>query len=419
MTLDANLNFLFPVSYSQLPTPDSPLQDEPLPTPRRTTPYSLTPHLFIMLITQLFAQITPPDNAADSTVGISLISQSIELSRQTVESWNKVWGDAINSSGALWAGLCNLGTILAALSIIILAVKMAADYQEKRFFLSDLAASVVWPLFIAIMLGNNGYLLSQTVIVVRNIGHQQVVNVLNIQLADTTFKQAISDVTLTQSVKTQVSTVYAECQGLSGKPLTDCLQEKQPIVEQILTEAEKQNGGPLEQARQAVAQLTDFVQNPGAVFSATISLILITFLYALQWAFVNILEAALIMTATFAPIALGLSLLPLGTKPIWAWASGFIALFGVQLGYNIVVGLAATVIVAAGAQTFSDLAFLAFISIFAPALALLIAGGGGVALYAGINSRVPALVNAALDGVVAVTTGIAGKLVKEGVGSRE
>ncbi|MBD2181013.1 hypothetical protein H6S82_11940 [Planktothrix sp. FACHB-1355] len=365
--------------------------------------------MFGLLFIQSFAQITPPDNAADSTVGISLISQSIELSRQTVESWNKIWGDAINPSGALWAGLCNLGTILAALSIIILAVKMAADYQEKRFFLSDLAASVVWPLFIAIMLGNNGYLLSQTVMVVRNIGHQEVVNVLNIQLADTTFKQAISDVTLTQSVKTQVSTVYAECQGLSGKPLTDCLQEKQPVVEQILTEAEKQNGGPLEQARQAVAQLTDFVQNPGAVFSATISLILITFLYALQWAFVNILEAALIMTATFAPIALGLSLLPLGAKPIWAWASGFLALFGVQLGYNIVVGLAATVIVAAGAQTFSDLAFLAFISIFAPALALLIAGGGGVALYAGINSRVPALVNAAFDGVVAVATGVIGK----------
>lgn len=355
------------------------------------------------------AQIPPPDNASDATVGISLISSSIELSRKTVEAWDKAWGDAINPSGALWAGLCNLGTILAALSIILLAVKMAADYQEKKFFLSELAASVVWPLFIALFLGNNGYMLSQTVVLVRNLGHQQVVNVLNIQLADTTFQKAISDVTLTQSVKTQVSTIYAECQGKSGKPLTDYLQEKRPLVEQILEEAEKQNAGPLEQARKAVAELTDFVQNPGAVFNAAISLILVTFLYALQWAFVNILEAALIMTATFAPIALGLSLLPLGSKPIWAWASGFIALFGVQLGYNIVVGLAATVIVAAGAQTFSDLAFLAFISIFAPELALLIAGGGGVALYMGINSRVPVLVNAAFDGVVAVATGLAGK----------
>ncbi len=357
----------------------------------------------------LISQVTPPDNNSDSTVGLTLITSSIELSKQTVESWNKAWGDVINQDSALWAGLCNLGTTLAALSIIFLAVKMASDYQEKRFLWSELAASVVYPLVIALFLGSNGYLLSQTVLIVRNIGHQQVIAVLNIQLADTTFKQAISDVTLTQSVKTQVSTIYAECQGKTGKPLTDCLQEKRPIIEQILAEAEKQNNGPLEEARKAVAQLTDFVQNPGAVFSASISLILITFLYALQWAFVNILEAALIMTATFAPIALGLSLLPLGSKPIWAWASGFVSLFGVQLGYNIVVGLAATVIVTAGAQSASDLAFLAFISIFAPALALLIAGGGGVALYTGINSRVPALVNAAFDGVVAVATGFAGK----------
>lgn len=363
----------------------------------------------VFMFSILLAQIPPPDNASDATVGISLVASSIELSKKTVEAWNQAWGDAINPSGALWAGLCNLGTTLAALGIILLAVKMASDYQEKRFLWSELAASVVWPLFIALFLANNGYLLSQSVLLIRSIGHQEVVAVLDIQLADTTFKKAISDVTLTQSVKAQVSTIYAECQGLTGKPLTDCLQEKRPIVEQILVEAENQNGEPLEAARQAVAELTDFVQNPGAVFSATISLILITFLYALQWAFVNILEASLIMTATFAPIALGLSLLPLGSKPIWAWVSGFIALFGVQLGYNIVVGLAATVIVAAGAQSISDLAFLAFISIFAPALALLIAGGGGVALYTGINSRATALVNAAFDGVVTVSTGIASK----------
>lgn len=382
---------------------------------RRTRVLLPDAHVLFVLRFEVFmfsiflAQIPPPDNASDATVGISLVASSIELSKKTVEAWNQAWGDAINPSGALWAGLCNLGTTLAALGIIFLAIKMASDYQEKRFLWSELAASVVWPLFIALFLANNGYLLSQSILLVRSIGHQEVVAVLDIQLADTTFKKAISDVTLTQSVKAQVSTIYAECQGLTGKPLTDCLQEKRPIVEQILVEAENQNGEPLEAARQAVAELTDFVQNPGAVFSATISLILITFLYALQWAFVNILEASLIMTATFAPIALGLSLLPLGSKPIWAWASGFIALFGVQLGYNIVVGLAATVIVAAGAQSISDLAFLAFISIFAPALALLIAGGGGVALYTGINSRATALVNAAFDGAIAVSTGIASK----------
>ncbi|MEA5574730.1 hypothetical protein VB733_27050, partial [Calothrix sp. UHCC 0171] len=140
-----------------------------------------------MILPRFIAQVTQPDNYSDSSVGIGLVRSSIELSKQTVESWNKVWGDVVNPSGALWAGLCNLGTTLAALSIILLAIKMAADYQEKRFLWSELAASFIYPLVIALFLGSNGYLLSQTVLVIRNIGHKEVVSVLNIQLADTTF----------------------------------------------------------------------------------------------------------------------------------------------------------------------------------------------------------------------------------------
>ncbi|WP_233428168.1 hypothetical protein [Planktothrix agardhii] len=46
-----------------------------------------------------------------------------------------------------------------------------------------------------------------------------------------------------------------------------------------------------------------------------------------------------------------------------------------------------------GAELASDVAFLFFISIFAPALALLIAGGGGIALYNGIAGHAKQLVD--------------------------
>ena len=99
-------------------------------------------------------------------------------------------------------------------------------------------------------------------------------------------------------------------------------------------------------------------------------------LRSVQWAFVNILEAALLLTALFGPIAMGLSLLPLQGKPIWAWLIGFMSLFGVQLGYNIVVGLVAVVIVKSDAELVTDIAFLFFLAVFSPILAVLIAKGG-------------------------------------------
>lgn len=101
---------------------------------------------------------------------------------------------------------------------------------------------------------------------------------------------------------------------------------------------------------------------------------------------------------------MGLSLLPLQGRPIWAWATGFLSLFGVQLGYNIIVGLAAVVLVNSGAELASDVAFLFFISIFAPGLALLIAGGGGIALYNGIAGNAKQLVDVFSNAIGAATT---------------
>ncbi|MEH2026883.1 hypothetical protein [Nostoc sp.] len=153
-----------------------------------------------------------------------------------------------------------------------------------------------------------------------------------------------------------------------------------------------------------IGTAVQFANDPGSVFRDTAIPIIRFILYALQWGFVNILEAALLLTALFAPIAVGLSLLPLQGRPIWAWLTGFISLFGVQLGYNILVGLAAVVLVKSGAELASDVAFLCFLSIFAPVLAVLIAGGGGMAIYNGISANVKGLIDIFSSAIVTATS---------------
>ena len=345
---------------------------------------------------------------ADSTVGEFLLENSIEISQATVEAWNKNWGELISTDNGIWAGLSTFGLALAALSLILVSLKMGSDYQQGRFFWSDLAGFIVWPLVITFFLSGNGYILSQTVLLIRGIAHEQVVNVLELELADVTFKRALADITLTNSVRNQIAAIYAECQGKPSEEFNNCLLEKQPVVEEIIARAEEINGGPLEAIGAWAEDTAAFFANPGAGFMASVSAMLVALLQALQWAFVNILEASLLMTATLAPVAVGLSVLPLGSRPIWAWGSGFLGLFTAQLGYNIIVGLAATVIVSAGAQTFSDLGFLAILSIFAPGLALLLGGGGGVALYQGLNNYSIKLATTAFN----ATAGLTASLIK-------
>lgn len=360
----------------------------------------------------LLAQITQ-DYTLENTLGLNLLNQAINVTRNTAQSWDTLWNDLISSNGYLWAGMCKLAIALAAASIILVSLKMGSDYQQGRFSWSDLVASLIWPLVIAIFLANNGSLLSSTVITVRSIASQQVTAILNIQVADLTIKQALTNVTLSINAKQQILAIYTECQGKQAEERTTCLQEKLPTVESIVEEAERLNGGPIAELQQLLTDLRNTVLHPLSTLAAATASIPVAFLLALQWAFVNMLEAALIMTATFAPIAMGLSLLPVGTKSIWAWATGFLSLFGIQLGYNIVVGLVATVIVAAGVQSVTDLAFVTFISIFAPMLAVAIAGGGGIALYSAINRGVTTTVST----VVSAGGAIAGGAVAGPVGA--
>ncbi|MEG3838698.1 hypothetical protein [Microcoleus sp. herbarium14] len=355
---------------------------------------------------EVLAQITPPTSGAEGS-SLDIVSESINLAKTTSESWDKVWISTIDPiASGLWVGLVSLGITLAAVSILFLTLSSGKDIIEKQSW-SELAALFVWPLVIMLFLGANGKLLANTVIFTRSFAYRQVQSVLEAQLGEMTFRDAIANVTISNIGRQQLENLYGECRNKVGQELLTCWNSKQEAAQKIVTEAERQAAGsvPLQALRAfgetlwnnsllgAAQDATTFITDPGSVFREKAIPIIRFILYSIQWAFVNILEAALLLTAFFSPIAMGLSLLPLQGRPIWAWATGFLSLFGVQLGYNIVVGLAATVLVNSGAELASDVAFLFFISIFAPGLALLIAGGGGIALYNGIASNAKQLVD--------------------------
>ncbi len=83
------------------------------------------------------------------------------------------------------------------------------------------------------------------------------------------------------------------------------------------------------------------------------------------------------------PIAVAGALMYEG-KSLWAWLTGFFAIGMAQVSYNIIVGLAAVVVV--NANVTDTLGFLVVIAILAPALALALASGGGMVVFNIINA---------------------------------
>ena len=357
------------------------------------------------------------------SVGLGGLQNAIDLSRSTAESWQTVWDSVIDPNNDLWMSLVALGLTLAALSLLYVAVTTGKEIIERQSW-SELISLFIWPLVILVFLGHGGRVMAQTTLLIRGIGNDQVTQVLEHQAAGTTLGSAINQSLLTLGGEEAVDRAYRECQQETGNALNQCWTNATNRVQSIVDEAEQEAGHPLPELRQHAARIANAVnlsatqneqeQNsilgrinsvsellsaPGRTFDMFLMEGLLT---GVQWAFVNMLEASLLLTALFGPIAMGLSLLPLQGRPIVSWLIGFISLFGVQLGYNIIVGLVATVISQAGAITASDLGFMLFLAIFAPLLATLIAGGGGIALYQGVQGAASTLLQVSTSVIKAI-----------------
>jgi ABC-type multidrug transport system fused ATPase/permease subunit len=189
---------------------------------------------------------------------------------------------------------------------------------------------------------------------------------LNAQTALNEIRQQTAEQALNQEI-------YGECMNLPPAEQQQCMSD--PAREQAANDA----GVDAASAGNTGNPITNGLR------SALITLIMM-FLYAIQWAFVNCMEAALLMTALLFPPALGISILPVAGKTIFAWASAMIGLFTTMLSYNIIVGLTAIVIKKAqvaegqdmGGTSFRDIAFAAFIALASPILAVYLGQMGGV-----------------------------------------
>ncbi|MEL7039652.1 MAG: hypothetical protein AAFO04_29180 [Cyanobacteria bacterium J06592_8] len=322
--------------------------------------------------------------------GSDLINLGSDLNQSTTQAWGELWGEVIASGSPLWESLTNLGLLIAGLSLLYLAIERIRPLLERQSW-SDLAALLVMPLVVVFLLGGGGKLGAGVVQTFYGIGTYYVQAVLTQQIGSSALdaQTALNEIRTENAEQALEQEIYGECMNLPPAQQQQCMEDL-----------------AREQAASDVGVDTPSTGNTGGnpitngLRSALITLIMM-FLYAIQWAFVNCMEAALLMTALLFPPALGISVLPVAGKTIFAWASAMIGLFTTMLSYNIIVGLTAIVIkkaqVAAGQDmggtSFRDIAFAAFIALASPILAVYLGQMGGVALFQGISKQAASMLS--------------------------
>jgi hypothetical protein len=354
-----------------------------------------------------------------STAAAQVIEQSLNLSRGISASWDETWQTLLQEPNdfSLWTAIVRFSLTIAVLALIYYAVSQGNDILKTQSF-SKIIEMFVTPLVVIFLLGGNGFMLANIILAIRGVGRSLITSILQLQLGGISMEQAINQVINNQFAVQRIRQVFQECATLTGEPLTQCLQSKQAEAQGIVDALSQQSNVPL-QAAQALINLFGAVMAVGGgvptmvqgAFSQIIQSravpIIQVILLAIQWAFVNMAEAALLLSALFAPIAVAMMLIPLAGNALIIWFCGFVSILGIQLGYVLLVGFMASVLVATDAQnaiaSAGDYGFLLFIAIFAPWIAYALGKGGGEQLYHGISQRAARLAQA---GVQIIASGV-------------
>ncbi|MEO0806046.1 MAG: hypothetical protein AAFY33_07050 [Cyanobacteria bacterium J06643_4] len=341
----------------------------------------------------------------------SVLQESIQQLEAVQRAWDDRWNDIFGSTNGLYLGINQFAAIILAGTFIFFAVGWVKDAIERGIF--PALPHVIWVLVVATLLFDNGALLGQVTLGIRNVINEQTKIVLEIQIDEVSMSEALNDVIISQRAKDLIQQEYADCEAKEGQAQITCFIDAGKRTERRL-EREYRNTGfwppgvqnlwaRVKEITAAVEEEYDGTQNGTTnplvdIFLQTVvqtanQALAQTFLRGWQWAFSTLLELAMLLTGLIGPIAVAGSTMPMQGRPLWAWLTGFFSLGMAKFSYSVIIGLAATVIVSADAQSQGDFGFLLLIGVLAPILALAIAGGAGMSVFRGVSGGVTRIIS--------------------------
>lgn len=316
-----------------------------------------------------------------------LFNDSKAVSESIAEGWTPLWLSTISPDSGIYAALCRVGILFAVGALMVWSLHFIATYHRTGVF--DIEATL-WPLVVVVFLGFDGALLSQITIFMRDVINYANQTFLENASAAYSLQEAYQEAMYHGVATTQIGALLRQCQALTGQQQLDCLKQASAQAKEIVDlyglesntfiELLERMGTAVNQSNNPLESLhAPFNALIGAANQAIARVILVSF----QSAFQQTLEGTLLLTSLLGPLAMGGSILPMASRSCVAWATGFISVGMAKLCYNIMVGFAAVVVTRA--QAADNMSFLLTAAILAPSVSLLLAAGGGMAVWGALT----------------------------------
>lgn len=334
----------------------------------------LTPLTYFRLNTLFIAQASGIPGVREEVSRIT--EEGAAASDYIAAQLDGLWSDILG--GGLYAALVRLGIFFAIGTLIIFMVqwfKALVDGDNPQAF-----SEIIWPIIVIFLLANNGQVLSACTLQLRNIINSVNQAVLTSTTGSLQLQEAYQRVQGNLGAESAIRGLEAQCATLvDPAQQSECLQNAGRQAQEI---ANPSSNNPLSGIQQF------FSTN---VFQLAVRGWLIAFSIAFQW----IVEISMLLTGLLGPLAVGGTLLPVGQKSILAWLTGFFSIGMAKLSFNIICGLVATLIV--NAENSDPLIFAFATGLLAPILSVVIATGGGWAVFSSLNSMFRFGISAAIQ----------------------
>jgi hypothetical protein len=174
---------------------------------------------------------------AGSSNAVEVLQDALLLSEETRQSWQKTWDFSLAADPTtLWAASVNFALGIAAFGMLYLAIREGNDILKQQSW-GKLIEMVTYPFIVVFMLGNNGFILAQMVLVLRGVGQSLLDDILKTSLAGVRMQTAIRNVNLNAITIARIRQVYADCDGLVGAQLTTCFDNAEVEAQAMIDNA--------------------------------------------------------------------------------------------------------------------------------------------------------------------------------------
>jgi hypothetical protein len=283
--------------------------------------------------------------------------------------WKAQWDLALD--GQVYATLANVGRGFALISLFIALIQFFKESSERS---ADgkirSITEFIWPIIVIALLTNNARLLRESTKNIRdafnNVNDIVIAKTLPGRSLVTEFQKANDE----GVAKEQIGAVVSRCISASGGSLqSDCLKNAKVAIDKIvanypdiasLEEYADKAKSALDDAKEQsmdVAALNAYITDKDEAKARREQL-------TQQVSFQNMLELGLLLAGLLAPLAVGLSILPIRSKPIYAWFSAFFSLGLIKIVYTFSFGILASF--ALSAKLFDSLFLTTLTGTFLP-----------------------------------------------------